>query len=142
MKGFTLIEITVVIAIMSIIALLVVPTSVVRYQSYIFEECTLDVMHYLRLSHSHAKARLHGSSNGIKILPDRLVMFSGDSYLERMVVMDEEYIFPIGVTVDGLSEIVFEEITGTPSVLGILTISSGRYSSIVNISSLGLVDIL
>lgn len=142
MKGFTLIEIVVVVALISGLSLMTIPASINQYKIRIAEESALDILHFLRLSQNNAKVRLRGTSNGIKILDNSFTVFSGESYNLRNSSVDESYAIPLGVSIDGVDEVVFEEISGKPFVEGDINVSVGVYVNRIHISSAGVIEIL
>ena len=142
MKGFTLIEIIVVMGLFSVISFMTIPTSINQYKRYVAKESALNIMHFLRISQNNAKVRLFGMPSGFKILPDSFVVFSGESYVSRFLDVDEVYALPGSVSVEGMQEVIFDEITGIPSTSGIIEVISGGYSYDIYISDNGLVEIL
>ena len=142
MQGFTLMEVVIVVALLSVISLMTIPVSVSQYRKYVVKESTLSITHFLRLSQNNAKTGLLGSSSGVKMLPDSFVVFVGDSYMFRNQAVDEVYHLPSSVSVEGVHEIVFEEITGIPTVSGRVEIFSGGYEYVISISDGGLIEIL
>ena len=135
-----LVAIVVVIALLSVISLMTIPMSVGQYRKYIVNETALDIVHFLRLSQDNAKVQKHGESSGVKILSDSFIVFSGDSYVTRNINMDEVYDLPSSISIEGVKEVVFQEITGSPSDFGDIVVSAGVHNYSIHISDRGLIE--
>ena len=63
---------------------------------------------------------------GVKILSENIVVFKGLNYAGRDVNYDELYSTSASVTPSGLSEIVFDKLTGLPQTTGTITLTSAN----------------
>lgn len=123
-KGLTLIEIMLSLAIMGIIALFSVPV----YQSFIakndIEIASQTISSTIRHAQISSMGMIGNSGWGIKIESGQIIMFRGASYASREVSYDEFFSLPATITPSGISEIVFEKVTGFPSQTGSIIITS------------------
>ena len=123
-KGFTLIEILLSLAIIGIIAGFSVPI----YQSFMVRNdldiATGTVSQVLRYAQTQSQA-MHGDSSwGVYIGSGKITLFKGASYASRDTDYDEETSVPSTISASGLTEVVFDLLTGEPQTIGTLTISS------------------
>lgn len=123
-KGLTLIEILLSLAIIGIIAGFSVPV----YQSFMVRNdldiATGTVSQVLRYAQTQSQA-MHGDSSwGVHIGSGKITLFKGASYVSRDTDYDEETSVPSTISASGLTEVVFDLLTGEPQTIGTLTISS------------------
>ncbi len=128
-KGFTLIEIIVVIVLMALFALLAVPFSSRIYREQLLQEQTVTLESNLKKVQSYAQNGKDNSSWGVAFNPSDVecencyVVFrnSGEGgYGEREVEdrdFDEVFHVPEAVLIEGVSEIVFRRGSGEPEIL-------------------------
>ena len=132
--GFTLVEILIVISITAILAM--VSTSVYTNLNARenLEISTNSLIEAIRYAQSNSRVGKGDSEWGIRILQSSFVIFKGSNYVSRNVSFDQSFNFSKGVVVDGLSEIVFEKITGWTEDDGaiILTNSYGTKDILIN----------
>lgn len=113
-KGFTLIEVILTMAIVSIIALLASPF----YGSFIFSQ-EVSVMRD-ELQGSFSKAQLYsmaGKNNsrwGVAVNDGKIILFQGNSFASRDQSFDENFAIHSSVTISGMDEVVFAKATGMP----------------------------
>jgi prepilin-type N-terminal cleavage/methylation domain-containing protein len=81
--GFTILEILLVIAVLSIIASVSLPLFLGSVDKNRVDLATLTAVQYLRQAIARAEANDHDSAWGVKFLPGRIVMFQGDNYDAR-----------------------------------------------------------
>jgi prepilin-type N-terminal cleavage/methylation domain-containing protein len=118
-KGFTLMELLIVIALIAIFVAMTVPFTMDFYKEQVVEEQTANLANNLKVAQSHAQSGKNNSSWGIKFFEDEYVLFMGDSYsdAERNTDYDKTYSISSGVTMEGVSEIVFEKGTGNAQII-------------------------
>ncbi|MFA6476293.1 MAG: type II secretion system protein [Candidatus Paceibacterota bacterium] len=137
--GFTLIELLIVIGIF----LLVMGVSTSTYSSFKshngLEIATGGVVEAIRLAQASAQSGKGDAKWGVKILPSGVTVFKGDSYASRDTTADQPLDFSGGITVDGLSEFVFEKLTGVTIMIGTTTLSNGAQTKEININAKGTV---
>ncbi len=139
-SGFTLIELLLVITLVSIIGLFVSPIGISFYQTQLLNETSDGLVSALRQAQSFSVSGKNDQSFGVRILTEAYVVFAGDTYDTRTI--SEDQVFPIATTVviTGTNEFVFSKITGVPSSIGTLLLSSGSKETAVNILESGHVE--
>ncbi len=140
-RGFTLIEVILVIGLIGILIFLSIPF----YQSFQVESqldsTTEEVVNILRRAQSKAMASQRDSNFGVKLTSGQYTLFKGDSYAAREVIYDEDYNIPETLSINGLTEIVFNKLKGTTSNTGNITVTSNNNSKTININETGRVEI-
>jgi hypothetical protein len=80
------------------------------------------------------------SAFGFYIDSDKYILFKGSAFRFRDEAFDEIFYLPDGLSVSGLSEVVFDRINGIPSDTGDIIMMFGNRSEIININETGMVD--
>ncbi len=115
MKAFTLIEVLLTVALLSIVVLVVSPFM----GRFLFAQNLPIAVDELR--GSLVKAREYsllgknGSQWGVAVSGERIILFSGDTFAGRDVSFDETYDIPSGVTLTASDEVVFARVSGVPN---------------------------
>lgn len=128
-RGFTLIEMIIVIAIMSVIGTLGTLMSLDAYRGFSFHS-ELDVaVSLLTRARSAAMANRHNTSWGVCVRDGNYVVFRGDS----CIVTDTSELTPVsaGTTIAGLSSpVVFSQIAGTTTDTTVTVTQNSRSTTI------------
>ncbi len=136
-RGFTLVEIVVVIG---IVALLVAFSTSV-YNSFKTHEnleiATTGVVEAVRHAQANAQSGKGDSSWGVESLSNSILIFKGSSYASRDTSSDLPFDFSGGVVASGLSEIVFEKITGSTVNTGAITLTNSYGTKNITINAKG-----
>jgi prepilin-type N-terminal cleavage/methylation domain-containing protein len=140
-RGFTMLEFLVVISLTGILAFLLVPWGVDILRRASFFDASENLKSVLHKARIQAMTQRHDSAFGVRLEPDRFILFEGASYATRNSFFDEEYLFPTGMVWTGPAEIVFAEFSGLPVNPGVLTLSSGGISRLMTISGSGRIDL-
>lgn len=133
-RGFTLLEIIVVMGIFGLLA--TISTSV--YSSFKAHEnleiSAVTVVEAIRYAQLNSQVGKGDSSWGVKISSDSISIFEGSSYVSRENSSDQSLDFTGGVLASGLSEIVFNKVTGSTIDTGtiVLTNSYGDKNITIN----------
>lgn len=140
-KGFTTIEVLVVLAVLAIVAGLVFPF----YHSFEDDSALKDAAWRTASMVRQAQLRSFLSEEdsvwGLSVNGSQAVLFMGDSYASRDPSKDEIFNANDGVVFSGDSEIVFAKVSGEPSpAAAIITVTSGADSINLNINEKGLVE--
>jgi prepilin-type N-terminal cleavage/methylation domain-containing protein len=144
--GFTLVEMIIVLATLAVVASISMP----MYNRYIarnsIEIARQNITQGLERAKLLAQIGMNDAPWGFSTnaIPGRGVLFMGESFLERDNSFDELYSIPKNLTVLGLDEVVFEQVTGVPNTTGTITILSEYNDEIridVHLGSAGQVDI-
>ena len=91
------------------------------------------------MAQSSAESGKGDSKWGVEILSNQVVVFKGNSYATRITSADEPLNFSGGVIASGLSEIVFEKISGITTNTGTITLTGGSEIKNININAKGTV---
>jgi prepilin-type N-terminal cleavage/methylation domain-containing protein len=117
-NGLTLLELMIVIGLMAVFAILTIPYGLDFYQARVTEESVRSVYSVLSRAQSHATTNKGDSSWGVKFFHEenRYVFFKGERYDSRDVVYDQIFEMADGISMDGVSEVVFRKNTGEPKI--------------------------
>lgn len=122
--GFTLLEILLVLAMISIISGFSIPV----YQTFQVKN-DLDisantVASSFRRAQVLAEASDGDSQWGVKVLSGSITLFQGASYAARTSAFDEVFTVPTSIVPTGLSEVVFDRLTGQALSTGTVTMTA------------------
>lgn len=123
-RAFTLIELLLVMGLMFIVGTAMYPIGISFYNAQKVHTVVESLDSALKNSQLQAIAGIGGSSFGVHLQSSSYIAFRGGSYAVRDVTQDEVYPIPYGVSIRGMSDIVFEPFTGNPSASGTFTISN------------------
>ena len=139
-NGFSLIELLIVLGIF----LLIFNISTSGFNNYKMhsnlELTTNGAVEAIRFAQSSAESGKGDSKWGVEILSNKVVIFKGDSYATRIISSDEMLNFSSGIAVSGLTEIVFDKITGKTINIGDIFISNSSGEKKLSVNSFGVVD--
>jgi prepilin-type N-terminal cleavage/methylation domain-containing protein len=111
-NGFSLIELIVVIGI-SLLIFNVSSSGFNSFKTHSNLEITVSgVVEGIRLAQSSALSGKRDMKWGVKILPNEMIVFGGNDYQNRDTSLDEYFSFSNDIVLSGVSEIVFEKISG------------------------------
>jgi prepilin-type N-terminal cleavage/methylation domain-containing protein len=133
-RGFSLVEILVVIGIFSILATISVSTYTNFKAHNSLEVTSNGLVEALRFAQLNSQAVNGDSKWGVKILENEMIIFKGSTYDSREISADQNIALVSGVVPSGLSEIIFEKVSGKTSTTGtiILTNNSGEKNILIN----------
>lgn len=114
MKGFTLIEILLVVGILMILAILTLPITFDFYRSQQLNTHAQELTQTLRRAQLKAMSVESGSSFGVYLTDDNYTLFKGPSFASRDVQYDEVFDLPRIIAVSGIKEVVFSKFEGIP----------------------------
>ena len=116
-KGFTIMEILIVIALIAIFLGLTVPFGMDFYRQQVLEEVAAEISNTLKTAQSYAQTGRGSSSWGVRFFEEEFVLFMGNNFSERDETRDRVFDFPSGINVPGeIEEVVFEIGTGYPRI--------------------------
>lgn len=141
LRGFTLIEILLSLSMMAVIAAFSLPVAL-NYQqrsgAHIAKDTTAQ---QLRRAQTLSVAGEGDDSWGVYIQTGTVTLFKGSSYAARDTSYDEENSIQSSIAVSGVSEVVFDRVTGIPSTTGAIMLDSATGQTYtVTIYSTGLID--
>lgn len=138
--GFTLIELLLVIALMLILGVFMLPVGISYYRTSVLNETTEKIETILRDAYNGSRTGKHETAFGVKFDTDGYTLFEGASYDARVITEDYFVPLPAVISTSGISEIVFSEIEGVPSVSGTLTITYGSREKNIIIEPTGHIE--
>ena len=146
MKGFTLIELIIVLAILSIVGALSVPFLQTFQVSQDAITYSNTVIQTLRRAQQQAIAGQTGTGWGVYFdnTNKQFILFRGDSFTTRDPEYDLVTSYPAGFTVatDFSDEVYFSLYSGLPSATGAVVVTSqNNQVKTVSINSLGLIEL-
>lgn len=136
-SGFTLLELLLVIS----IAVVIMGISFAGFQNYAsfqqYNQAVGDAQFTIKQARSNALLAANDMAHGVKILPDSIIYFAGDTYVagapSNEVTTYTLVTFQPTLT-DGVDEIVFAKLTGLPSATGTILISGSDYPETTTLS--------
>lgn len=149
MKGFTIIEIVIVISILLILVLAAIPFFQSFSVSHQLATNTQDILNTLRRAQAAAMASKENSKFGVFFQTGfgaSFVFFRGDSYATRDPEYDEIYTLPqtlsLSLNLGGSQEVVFNKLKGTSSVTGTVTLTSvNNETRVLSVNEVGRINI-
>ena len=154
-KGFTFIELLVVMALLFIIAGFGLIISMDNFRGYSFRTERMSIVSTLQKARGQAVSNMcfgtctGGRPHGVYIGAHSYTIFQGDSYAARDVAVDE--VVParyeaMGFAAGSFTEIVFSQLSGaaTPHPSGVTTLSlidtAGKDSSVLTVNAEGAIS--
>lgn len=123
-KGFTFIEVLLSVAMLAVIAGMSVPV----FQSFQvrndLDDITVSVVQTLRRAQVLAQAVDGDMTWGVRVDPGVARLFKGATYATRDTGYDETFEIPGSITPSGLSEVVYNKLSGTPQTTGSIVFTS------------------
>ena len=139
-SAFTLLEIILVFALIAISAGIVAPIYYSAKSNDDFNNSFSTLVSSLRRAQILSMASLNDSSWGLKLIDNKIIIFKGDSYLNRLVDYDEIVSVNRNIQSSGLDEVVFSKYTGRPNLSGDILWQLSSLEKTLNINELGIVD--
>ncbi|MFC1701097.1 Tfp pilus assembly protein FimT/FimU [Patescibacteria group bacterium] len=146
MKGFTFIELLIVIAIMLVIAVAASPIYGNLMASSQLNENTSQIIQIVRTAREQSSAWLNDSAHGVyfNITEKKYILYQGDSYASRNTNYDRETSLDSSLSLSTTlsnNEINFSKGLGMPNNTGNITLSHDASNSrIITINSFGMTE--
>ncbi len=125
-KGFTLIEMLLSVAVIVAITGISIPI----YESFQVRNeldiAAVSIVQSLRRAEALAQSSSGDASWGVHIVSGSVTLFKGSSYATRDATLDEIFTIPTSIVPSGVSDIVFDRLTGFPQSTGTITLTSNR----------------
>jgi prepilin-type N-terminal cleavage/methylation domain-containing protein len=139
-KAFSLLELLIVIAIFSIFVGMGTSVYYSMKSHTNLELGTSSMVEAVRFAESSSQSGKADSKWGVKILTNKIIIFKGDSYALRDTSFDSIFDLPAGVSGSGLSEIIFEKVSGATANTGTIVLTNGTESKNLVVNSAGTVS--
>ncbi len=144
-KGFALIELLVVLAIIVILIAVVLPSLERMKQYQVLKSAVADISSTLDKAKSQTLSSINSSEYGVHFESDKVVLFAGtvysasDSTNEVTAISSPISISSISLT-GGATDIYFDKLSGAPNKTGTVTVSSASQSKTITISATGAIS--
>lgn len=142
MKGFTLVELIIILAIFLLLFAIVGSLSSNTLPKSQLLSSAETIVQTLRRAQALSIAGKHDSIWGVYLTTSDITLFAGSSYVTRDAQHDQREVFPAGITVSGISEVVFEAITAEASNPGTITLVADATGQtlVITIHASGLIE--
>lgn len=141
-KGFTLVEMLIILAILTILIIVALPSFTTMRNNQILKTTASEVFSALDKAKSQALSSVNSSEYGVHFETNKIVIFKGTIYLsldpnnEDILISSGASISNINLT-GGAIDLYFDRLSGAPNKTGTVTISVSSLSKIVTISATG-----
>lgn len=125
MKGFSLTEILIVVAVVGLLLVFTLPMSIDFYRTQQLDTIAEEVVQALRGAQLKAMSMNNDSAWTV-------YFESGQYRLE-----DELFSLPSGILISGTNQVIFSKLDGLPSYVGNIAITNGQNTKTININSQG-----
>lgn len=141
-NGFTLIEILLVVSLTAILAVggAIFASRVISFRE--FDRTVGLIRTQLVTAENYAKGGTNDSAWGVSFLSHGMTSFAGSSFATRNTAYDQVTLFSNGVTLSGISSIVFTQPFGLPTLPGVVTVSDGILTDTISVNSQGIVEVV
>ncbi len=149
-KGFTLVELMVVIGLIAMIGTLGMLLSFDYYRNNSFFSEQKIIVSVLQKARNQAMNNVcqgtctKGKAHGVKFdkVANKYIIFQGNSYGARDTAFDDEIEVTPTISISGMDEVVFSQLSGNASVTGgNLTVSGSGRTAVIEVNSNGRIDV-
>lgn len=134
--AFGLLEAIIAVAIGTILFAMMTPVAVDFYLDYQLAAETRNVVSLLSQSRNAAMNNRYEKDAGLYIAAGSFIIFAGDNYASRYAAQDQDFPRSGVVSISGISEIVFEALSGRTASTT-LTLANGRENKFIYINEEG-----
>ena len=139
--GFTLVEVLLSIAAIAIISGISMPIYLSFQVKDDLDIAVVTLVQSLRRSQAQSQASEGDANWGVKIQSGSITLFKGASYAGREASYDEIFNTSSAISFAGISEIVFDKLSGEPDTTGTITLTSTtNQTATVTLNGKGMVD--
>jgi prepilin-type N-terminal cleavage/methylation domain-containing protein len=139
-KGFTLIEVIIVICIILLLFVIVWPIGASFYRQQIISKADQQVVSILKQARANAINQKNNAAFGVELAEGQAVLFQGNTFDSRIISEDITYTLPKIAVIGGLNEIVFLPNTGFVDTPGSIIIGGAGANKEIKINRLGVID--
>lgn len=138
--GLTLIELLVALSLLALIFGWGLLSSIGFYRRVTLQGERDNILSLLRRARAKAVDNIAESHHGLSVGSATYTLFRGDSYAARAASYDENFPRSGAVALSGLSEVVFQALSGDSTVSGTITISDGITNFTITLNSEGRIN--
>lgn len=139
-RGLTLTEVLIVVGILTIIFGFTIAVGLNFYSSESIIAERDDLVGLLRTARGQAMNDVDESNHGVYVGASQYVLFEGNSYASRKQDFDSVFPRAKGLTIAGLSEVVFNSPQGDSGASGTITMSNDLGNAKINVNNEGRID--
>jgi len=139
-KGFTLIELIIVIALISILGFLSTGFYSRFYNQNAVSTVTDELTQEFRKAQIYAMMGKQNGNWGVHNNTTSIVLFQGSTFTGRNTAFDETFAVNSNIIITGLTDLIFSRMTGTPSATPTIIISSANNTRTITVNSQGVVN--
>jgi len=140
MRGFTIIELLVVLAIFLVLVAIITPMAINFYKIEMLNKAESQLVWLLREAHDNAVNQKNNSFFGVKVLEDNFVLFRGESFADRIEADDHIVFYSDNIKIFGDDEIVFVPTTGFVKSEAVIELISVGVSKEINVNKIGVIN--
>ncbi len=139
-EGFTMIDFLISLAIVGIL-LVVSPLAFDSFQEkHQINFAVQTVAQSLRTAQIQAQAVVNDETWGVFLQNGNVTVFQGSSYVTRNSAFDREQTIASQVILGGLSEVVYDKMTGEPQTTGTITFETIHENKLITLLEKGVVQ--
>lgn len=148
-KGITVIELLVVLVVLGVIFSVATPQFSKMRENQVLKNGVQDILSSLDKAHSQTLASLNSSVYGVRFEADKVIIFTG-TYFDSEAIDNKIINIVAPATIskitlnsinDTSGEMYFNRLSGSPSKIGTVTISTTNYSKIITIWATGMASV-
>ncbi|MEI6228439.1 MAG: type II secretion system protein [Candidatus Saccharibacteria bacterium] len=139
-NGFTLIEVLIVIAIMTVVGAIALPVSVDYQRRNDLDVAQVSFVQGARRAQQLSISGEGDSQWGVTATSGNIVIFKGSTYATRDASYDENYDISSAIVSSGQVEYDFAKVTGLPAQTGSATFTNDSYVKTVGVNAKGIVN--
>lgn len=140
-RGFTFIEIIMVVAILMALTSLGLVFGIDFYKTYSLDTERNVVLSILQKAKSRAQNNFNQSPHGVYFQSnDYYIIFQGASYVSRNVDYDQAIPKNKAININGISEIVFKQLSGDSQIAGNVILDNNKRTLIISTNNEGRIN--
>lgn len=138
LRGFTIIEVLIVVAILAVLLGIGLPLTIRFYQTYQISTLSENTLNMIRSAQEKARSGL--GAHGIHAEPGGITLYRGTSYALRDTAFDEREEIPSSITFLGTLDFQFMPPLGRPVSAGMITLQNVHRTDTISVNVQGLVQ--
>ena len=136
----TLLELLLAVSMLGILAALSIPVSTALFVRNDLRLAAVSAAQSIRRAQGLSQASDADASWGVSVQPEAIILFQGSSFASRNTQFDEITPLSSPISMNGLTEVVFDRGTGTPQSTGTLTMSNANETTAMTLNAKGMVS--